>query len=1024
MTMWFDVSFRSRQVIILKPSNILSWATFVALIGALTLGPLPPACRAQNTGPILSLNPGGHTATVGQVLFSPDGKEMLSVGEDKVVRFWDTATGKPMPQRHIRGQAGEGAEGKPYAAALSPDGNVLAVGGFIRRPTLQKDDKGNPVFDYVVRLLDPHTGRQTRLLSGPHNAILSLAFSSKGSNLAAGSADPAVTVWDLATGAAQANKDHEKAVYGVAFSPDGGQVASVSSDKTVRIWDLAQNRSRLLKGHDAVVRCVAWSPDGQTLATGGFDRTIRLWDPDGGKLRQTLPEPKNVTCLAFSPDGRLLAAGLGDNAAAQCAVQLYAISGGKAGAAPIRQFLKHTATVQAVAFAPPGPAGVTIASAGGINNDIYVWDGATGAEKQHMVSTGGAVQDIAWSPDNSQIAWKTGGTAAGARTFDLAHRSLVKDSATAGWQGGVTEQNGRSLSIAADNPGQVVIKSGGREAGRITLKKTDDQVRCFTWTKTGRVIVGSAFGLGLYDADGKTLQTSFVGHTADVLSVSVSPDGRFLASGSGDQTVKIWPLTAGDNATVLPLMSLFVGADGEWVVWSHFGFYASSPDGENIIGWQINQGDDQSAEYYPASRVGRNLHREDIISHLLETGDEAKAITVADAKTGEKTDLSRTVANLASIAPPEVKFLNVKDGDTANDPQITLQVTVTDPNGRALKDLQLTDNGLPVALPDGALKPGEQTLTVPLIDGENTISLLAVNDADSKSNPVSVRLIYKAAEAVEAGHQTLTVLSIGVSKYDSPVVNSLEYPAKDARDVAAAFKAQQGKLFSSVDVLPTLTDDSATREGIINALTSLRKKKATLKPNDYTIVFVAGHGTNTDTGDYYFAPYDVDLGSVEASAVDWSIFTRTLSQLPGHVILMLDTCHSAGVNGKFSNKDAYGQYLTALYSKRFNNESPLIMLTSCDQNEISLESRTWNNGAFTRELIEGLQGAADTNHDGSVTIKELSDFVHTAVLKLTDNKQTPRFVKPTFVADTLPITVVKDTHTASAATMPTVRPSP
>ncbi|MDQ2687028.1 MAG: hypothetical protein M3Y28_04090, partial [Armatimonadota bacterium] len=805
----------------MKPVCLVS-----VLLCVLALGAAIPTALAQNTGPILSLNPGGHTATIDQVLFSPDGKEMLSVGEDKAVRFWNTSTGKAMPQRYIRGQSGEGAEGKPYAAALSPDGNTFAIGGFIRRPTLQKDANGEPLYDYLVRLIDPHTGRQLRLLTGPHNAVLALAFSPKGGKLVAGSADHTVTVWDLATGASQANTDHEKAVYGVAFSPDGGQVASVSSDKTVRVWDLAANRSRVLKGHDGVVRCVAWSPDGQTLATGGFDHTMRLWDPASGKLRQTISEDKSVTCVAFSPDGHLLAAGQGADAAAQCAVQLWAVVNGQVGKEPLLQFLKHTATVQAVAFAPVGK-GVTVASAGGVNNDIYLWDGNTGAEKQHIVSTGAAVSDLVWSPDNAQLAWKPLGGGA-ARVFDLTKRSLVKDAQTANWQGAVTEQDGHSLAITPDNPQQVVIKSGGREAGRITLTKPGDFVRCFTWTKTGRIIVGSAFGLGLYDADGKTLQSSFVGHAADVLSVSVSPDGKYLASGSGDQTVKIWPLSAGSSPIVLPLLSLFVGGDGEWVLWSHFGFYACSPDGGNIIGWQINQGDDQSAEYYPASRVGGNLHREDIISHLLETGDETKAIALADAETHQKTDLSRTIANLAAIAPPDVKILNYKDDDAVPDPQVALKVAITDPNGRPLKDLQVTDNGQPVTLADNTMKSGEQTLTIPLTDGENTISLLATNDAQSPSVPVSVRLIYKAAEAVKPGAQSLTVLCIGVSKYDSPVVNQLEFPAKDAKDVAAAFKAQEGKLFSHVDVMSTLTDDDATRENIITALGALRDKQNSL----------------------------------------------------------------------------------------------------------------------------------------------------------------------------------------------------
>lgn len=996
--------------------------------------------RAQDDKPILSLDPGGHTAPVSQVLFTPDGKEMISVGEDKVIRFWDLtkkdAQDAAMPQHDIRGQALDGPDGKLYAAALSPDGSVLAVGGFLRR--IARDPDGNPlkkdgmsVYDYYVRLIDPQTGQLKKLLFGPrdinkgiHASFLTVAFSPKGDKLGAGSADGKVVVWDLATDKCQIDESHKADVYGVAFSPEGNRIVSASSDKTVRVWDLAADHSREMKGHDQGVRCVAWSPDGSTIASGGFDNTIRLWDPASGRLRQTVPEPKFVTCLAFSQDSRLLASGLGDNKLGQCAVQLWSVKAGQVGEKPIQQFLKHTATVQAVAFAPGN--GLTLASAGGMANDIYLWDGATGADKEHIVSTGGAVEDIGWSPDGHQLSWRAiGGDASARRAFNLTDDTIIKDPATTGWQGAVTQQGTRSLAIAPDNTGQVVLRDGTKEIGRFPesdMLRAGDAVHCYTFTKDGRIAVGSSYGLRLYDSKNKT-SYRFVGHTADVLGVSVSPDGRYLASASGDQTVKIWTLpapgasSADDTNThdISALLNLFMGANGEWVAWSQSGFYDCSANGENIIGWQINQGDEQAAAYYPASRVGKSLNRKTIIHHLLDDGSEAKAILLADKEDGVQTNLSRTVASLAKIAPPEVKIVNLKEGDTITDSQVSIKINITDPNNSAVRDVQVTDNGQPVTLDNLVPQVGEQTVTIPLMPGENTISVLATNEADAQSNPAAVKVVCKVNDGGSA-QPSLTVLTIGVSKYESSVVNSLGFPAKDAKDIATVFKAQEGKLFSHVDTT-TLTDDDATREDIIKQLTLLRKKRTEMHSNDYTIVFVAGHGTKSDAGDYYFAPSDIDLGNVEASGVDWSLFTRNLSALPGNVILMLDTCHSAGVNGKVDKKDAYGQYLQSLYNKRFNNGSPLIMLASCDQNELSMESKAWNNGAFTHELVEGLNGAADADHDGVVTIKEIFEYVHTAVLKLTDNKQTPRFVKPQWTADTLPVTKIKVTvaaHTASS----------
>src|SRR5262249_5003974 len=78
--------------------------------------------------PVLVLNTGGHTAKVHKVLFDPKGGRVISVSQDKTIRIWDTRTGESIDV--LRPPIGPGPQGELYAAALSPNGKLLAVAGF------------------------------------------------------------------------------------------------------------------------------------------------------------------------------------------------------------------------------------------------------------------------------------------------------------------------------------------------------------------------------------------------------------------------------------------------------------------------------------------------------------------------------------------------------------------------------------------------------------------------------------------------------------------------------------------------------------------------------------------------------------------------------------------------------------------------------------------------------------------------------------------------------------------------------
>src|SRR5712692_8278629 len=134
--------------------------------------------RAADDMPLLMLDTGGHMGIIKGLTFTPDGKEIVSAGDDKVIRVWDWQAGKTV--RTIRGQAEPGDEGKIYAMALSPDRRWLAAGGWMKVP----QESG-----HVIRLYDFTTGKLVALLKGHSNVVHALAFSPDSKRLVSGSSD-------------------------------------------------------------------------------------------------------------------------------------------------------------------------------------------------------------------------------------------------------------------------------------------------------------------------------------------------------------------------------------------------------------------------------------------------------------------------------------------------------------------------------------------------------------------------------------------------------------------------------------------------------------------------------------------------------------------------------------------------------------------------------------------------------------------------------------------------------------------
>jgi WD40 repeat protein len=461
--------------------------------------------------------------------FTPDRRTLIS-GNQFSVKTWDTASGELLQTLEVD---------KPHSLAVSPDGRLLALGSQGMKNT--------------VTLVDIASGQLLHTLEEEHEWITHLAFSADGRRLAAASAHM-LTEWDTTTGEVLLSLlplDLQWNHMGLAFSPDGRSLKIEDPDRAMFI-DRTSDQARFFDKHPQVVTAIAFSPNGATLATAGY-HAIQRWDvetlwrthdsppistwsiyPDEyeqhGQLQSHL-----VTRLAFSPDGGRLAFGsLGwpefgavwDTTLGKMIQQLEAYSDGTN-----------------LIFSPDGR---WLAIMGYYKRNVIFYDQVSGESWTTPEEPWSSVIGAAFGPDGlTCVVVKQDSTV---EIWDPYTRQRLQT-----WKADNTQ-----IARMALSPDGRTLALGPRYFPNLQLWEVDgtrllytleaespyeDKPTSMAFSPDGRLLAWGADNgtLKFWDAGtGQLLHTTLEGHTGSVFDIRFSPDASLVASLSADGTTRVW----------------------------------------------------------------------------------------------------------------------------------------------------------------------------------------------------------------------------------------------------------------------------------------------------------------------------------------------------------------------------------------------------------------------------------------------------------------------------------------------------
>ncbi len=507
------------------------------------------------------------------VAVSPDGRLVAASGAGGSLFLWESATGGLL--RHWWGHTSEA-----YSVRFSPDGRFLLSGG-----EENSRDTRAP-FEGTAKLWDVTTGLEAKAFRRHLRAVNSAEVSADGRSVVTGGDDGSAKLWDAQTGhlIRVLTDEADRWVSSVAFSVDGRLVATASNrwepwnsglevrpgSFRVDLWDSAtgKRRGRLL-GHADAVTSVAFSPDGSRLLTGSKDKTMRLWDIRSGNLLRRFNDDLSkglfaaqceVTAVALSPVSNIAAMGESDGT-----IRLWDVSNGKVlrrleghGPADTRLLRKPrcvtfpSVRISSLQFSPDG----SLLISGGSDGTVRAWRTDSGNEFQRFRSQEFVgFQSAGFSPDGRFLVGD--GSDGKIHVWDLVEgeeaRRVPRPS--------VVELQSSSPKFSPEDMLAFVLRDGFSKS--LTLDHKG--VRVIRLSPNGLIFTGGFFGdIGepkpgkLWSATGELVRELDSGRY-NLVGAAFSPDGSLLYTSGLDPdepesswAVQVWRVPSGELQKAFP----------------------------------------------------------------------------------------------------------------------------------------------------------------------------------------------------------------------------------------------------------------------------------------------------------------------------------------------------------------------------------------------------------------------------------------------------------------------------------------
>lgn len=414
------------------------------------------------------------------------------------------------------------------------------------------------------------------VLSGHSAEVSGLAWSKDDRYLTSVGADGRVFLWDMANGKPRLLAHRTAPITAVGWSRDDTYLAVTCSDGSVIVWTAKDWKAQELSGHTDAALALAWNPaedQAFQLVTGSADQTIRVWDVRSGQAEVLKEHSAPVEKLRWFRFGWFLLSIGRDGAmvVSKLSVQQHDRSPGEDARALDANFSPRLMANPNSAASGPDD-GLTLAVARR-DKEITVFrtHPETGPLQWQLHGHGADVTVAQFSPDGGTLA--SGSLDSTVRIWK--HEEIRKKQAE-------KKSSAPAKTAAEQTSGVKAAAAGAAPADdeAIVLDAHEGGILALAWSPDGEQLASSAmnqFGplrMPAYSADNNNIRVWYVaakqalvlsGHSGTVPHLAWSHDGKTLATGSTDHTIRLWNLGRGALvASPLHRGEVLAGNVGTW----------------------------------------------------------------------------------------------------------------------------------------------------------------------------------------------------------------------------------------------------------------------------------------------------------------------------------------------------------------------------------------------------------------------------------------------------------------------------